>query len=128
MLAGKILPHAEIRFMDYPPDKPKIVGYEAKWQEDTFAYLHTSRSFEFDAKDRPLLKKIDEICRQCWKAFDLRGYARVDLRVNARNQPYVLEINANPCISPDSGFVAATQQAGLEFPAVIERIILDITP
>ena len=39
--------------------------------------------------------------------------------------PYVLEINANPCISPDSGFYAATQQANLNFTKAIEYIIFD---
>ena len=65
------------------------------------------------------------IALQCWKLFELRGYARVDFRVDAHNRPWVLEVNANPCISPDSGFVAASQKAGLTFEQVIDRIITD---
>ena len=55
--------------------------------------------------------------------FGLRGYARVDFRVDEQNNIWILEINANPCISPDSGFVAAAQKAGIEFEQVVARII-----
>ena len=44
---------------------------------------------------------------ECWRLFDLAGYARVDFRVDSRGQPWILEINANPCLSPDAGFAAA---------------------
>jgi D-alanine-D-alanine ligase len=125
MLRGKLLPPAEIKFLNYPVDKPKIVGYHAKWNPDTFEYAHTSRCFEFGEHDQPLLEKLQQICLTCWQEFDLRGYARVDFRVDAQGLPYVLEINVNPGIAPDSGFVAATQRAGLAFTEVVEQIIQD---
>ena len=62
---------------------------------------------------------------QCWHGFELKGYVRVDFRVDKEGIPYVLEINGNPCISPESGFVAATKKGGLKFHQVIERIIED---
>jgi len=55
--------------------------------------------------------------------FKLRGYARVDFRVDAQNNIWILEINVNPCITPDSGFVAATRQANLTFEQVVARIL-----
>jgi hypothetical protein len=36
---------------------------------------------------------------------------------------YVLEINGNPCISPDSGFIAAAAEAGLTPTEVVKQII-----
>jgi D-alanine-D-alanine ligase len=56
----------------------------------------------------------------------LKGYARVDMRVDKNGEPYVIEVNANPCISPDSGFIAATNEAGIPFTEVLKRIISDI--
>jgi D-alanine-D-alanine ligase len=63
---------------------------------------------------------------KCWQVFGLRGYARVDMRTDPEENPFVIEINANPCISPDGGFVAATKEAGLQFNSVLQRIISDL--
>ena len=119
------LPPAEMRFIDYPPGKWKVVGYRAKWDEASFESLHTQRSFEFAKSERPLLQNLVNMAKRCWHLFGLRGYARVDFRVDERNQPWVLEVNANPCLSPDAGFVAATTQAGLSYRQVVERILQD---
>jgi D-alanine-D-alanine ligase len=47
--------------------------------------------------------------------------------VDEKGNPYVIEINGNPCISPDSGFIAAAHRAGLSNKEVIGRIIEEIT-
>ena len=122
----QVLPTAEIVFEDYPPEKPHIVGYKAKWQEDSFEFNHTVRRFQYPPKDDALLEKLKEAALLCWHAFQLRGYARVDFRVDKEGRPWVLEINANPCISPDSGFVAAAEKAGLSFTSIVQRIIADL--
>ncbi|TFH39390.1 MAG: ATP-grasp domain-containing protein [Bacteroidia bacterium] len=120
-----VLPPAEILFTNYPEGKPNIVGYEAKWDSKSFEYNNTPRSFEFSEADRPLIENLRYISERCWKLFDLRGYARVDFRVGIDGKPYVLEINANPCLSPDSGFYAAVEKAGLSFEDAVNMIIKD---
>jgi D-alanine-D-alanine ligase len=129
LLGGKkgpqVMPPAEILFKDYPKGKPKIVGFNAKWTEDSFEYNHTPRTFRYKKQDQPLLEELKSIALRCWKAFELRGYVRVDFRVDRTGTPYVLEINGNPCIAPESGYVAATKQAGLKFHQVVERIMED---
>lgn len=118
-----VLPPAEIEFRNYPPDQPRIVGYRAKWQEDSPEYRNTVRRFDFPTADQPMIAAMELMARQCWDLFELTGYARVDFRVDAFKQPWVLEINANPCLSPDAGFVAAAAQAGLSFHDVIAEIL-----
>ena len=129
LLAGpdgpQILPPAEIVFADYPADKPRIIGYRAKWATDSFEFQHTGRRFDFEAPDGPLLDEMKRLARQCWDLFGLAGYARVDFRVDAEGNPWILEINANPCLSPDAGFAAAVKQAGLTFDQAVERILAD---
>jgi len=122
----EVLPHAEMQFINFPEGKPKIMGYAAKWTEDTFDYDQTERTFETKESDKPLLDKLTEICLQCWKVFDLSGYVRVDFRIDKDSNPYVLEVNANPCLSPDSGLYAASMQKGYSFKDVMERVIEDI--
>jgi D-alanine-D-alanine ligase len=129
MLAGPMkpetLPPAEIEFAAFPPGKPRIVGHRAKWQSDSFEYHHTPRRFEFGAADEPLLTQLRDLARQCWTLFHLRGWVRVDFRVDAAGQPWILEINANPCLSSDAGFAAALQRASIPFDEAIRRILED---
>ena len=122
----KVLPPAEIRFEGYPAGKPRLVSYRAKWDEDSFEYRHTRRSFAFSGEDRGLLENLAGIARECWRAFELSGYARVDFRVDQEGRPWVLEVNANPCLSPDAGFAAAAERAGIAYSQVIARIVADM--
>jgi D-alanine-D-alanine ligase len=110
-------------FHDYAPDKLKIVDYKAKWDADSFEYNNTIRKFDFQDDDAPLISSLREISLQCWNIFSLRGYARVDFRVDNNGKPWVLEINANPCLSPDAGFAAALEQAKIKYHEAIGLII-----
>lgn len=122
---GRVLPVAEMQFKDWKKGKLKIVDYEAKWNPDCHEYSATVRNFEFPEQDKTLIQNLESVCRVCWNILDLRGYARVDFRVSEQGIPYVLEFNANPCISPDAGFIAATERAAMTHEQVIEKIIKD---
>ena len=121
----EVLPPAEIRFDSYPAGKVRVVGYRSKWDEDSFEFTHTPRSFDFPDCDNALLVDLKDLALRCWELFDLRGYARVDFRVDGAGRPWILEVNANPCLSPDAGFAAAAARAGLPFTEVLNRIIGD---
>lgn len=129
VLAGKdgpeMLPPAEIVFINYGDDKPKIFDFKAKWEMDSFEYENTVREFPKDL-DKELLARLHKSALECWNLFGLKGYARVDSRVDKDGNIYIVEINANPCISADAGFVAATQEAGYPFVDVIDRIVNDL--
>ena len=122
----ELLPPAEMLFVDYPRGKRRIVDYAAKWHAGSFEFCNTTRRFEFDAADRSLLAQLEETAKTCWRLFGLSGYARVDCRVDADGRPWVLEINVNPCLSPDAGFAAAAGHRGLDTAAVLRRIIADL--
>jgi D-alanine-D-alanine ligase len=129
LLAGDggphVLPPAEIRFDDFPQGKVRVVDYLSKWVEDSFEYHHTPRCFDFPKEDELLLLQLKDLALQCWQVFGLRGYARVDFRIDNTGRPWVLEVNTNPCLSPDGGFYAAVERSGLNFTQAIERIIRD---
>ena len=50
------------------------------------------------------------------------GYARVDLRLNAKNELYFIEANPNPVLAPDEDFAQSAMQTGLTYPRLIDRI------
>jgi len=130
VLAGEkgpeVLPPAEIVFKNYVGNKPRIVDFKAKWEMESFEYVNTVREFPGKDLNSVLREKLMATALKCWHVFGLKGYARVDMRTDLYENPFVIEINANPCISPDGGFVAATKEAGLHFDNVLQRIINDL--
>ena len=129
MLGGsrgpEVLPPAEIIFEGYTDAMPRIVDYRAKWDETAYAYHHTPRRFDFKPSDQSLLNHLEDLAIRCWHRFGLTGYARVDFRVDAAGAPWVLEVNANPCLSLDAGFAAALARAGIPYEGAIGRILDD---
>jgi D-alanine-D-alanine ligase len=121
----QVLPPAEIHFVAHPADRLKIVDYRAKWDIDSCEYRNTPRCFEFPDADRELLIRLVGIAQACWRLFGLRGYARVDFRVDDEGKPWVLEVNTNPCLAPDAGFLAAASRASLGIDQVVDRISQD---
>ncbi len=119
----EVLPAAEITFETFPADKPRIVGYAAKWVSDSFEYSETPRRFDFGPEDKHLLEELRELAEQTWHALGLAGYARVDFRVDEQGRSWVIEANANPCLSLDAGFAAALANCGIAYKEAIRRII-----
>jgi len=117
------LPVPEMLFVDYPAGKPKLVGYRAKWDDASFEATHTMRSFDLDPRDRVLHRELEVLARRVCRQFGLRGYARVDVRVDSQGRPWILELNANPCLSLDAGYIAAAEQAGHDAPFVVDAIV-----
>ena len=121
----KILPPAEMLFIDYAPDKLKLLDYRAKWVEDSFEYNNTRRTMDLGPEDVSLVAQLQDIAKNCWQLFGLRGYARVDFRVDKDGNPLVLEINANPCLALEAGFAVALELAGIEYSKAMEYLIND---
>lgn len=120
-----VLPAAEMEFIGYPADRERIVDYGAKWDPSSWEYGATRRRFAFPPEDNNLLDRLRELSLSCWRIFGLRGYARVDYRVDHRGIPWILEINVNPSLATDGGFLAAAAEAGLDLPEVLREIIAD---
>jgi D-alanine-D-alanine ligase len=119
----KVLPIAEMRYLDWPDGKPKILGHAAKWREGTFEYENTRRLYDPLADGDPMKERLEGLALRCWRAFGLTGYARVDFRADAQGEPYILEINANPGLGPDGGMPAACERAGMSFEGMIARFV-----
>jgi D-alanine-D-alanine ligase len=119
---AKTLPPAEIDFSAFPERLYPIVGYRAKWDKNSFEYNHTPRVFPDDLSEG-LLEKVKDTAFHSFCLLELRDYGRVDMRMDAHGKVYVLEVNANPCLSPDAGFAAASYKAGMEYPEMVSRLV-----
>lgn len=116
----EVLPIAEILYDGFPEGISRVLGYDAKWDESSFAYIHSVRHFPEEA---PVLPQVREMALASWRLCGLSGYARVDFRLDENGVPHVLEVNANPCLAENAGFMAAAARAGLSKADVVRRIL-----
>jgi D-alanine-D-alanine ligase len=119
----EILPIGEMVFEDWDETRPRIVGYDAKWNADTTEYRDTTRIFGWEEREPDLRGNLEKLAKDCWTLFGLCGYARVDFRVDATGKPFILEVNPNPCLEPDAGFAAAAMTAGLSYDDLVAAIL-----
>jgi D-alanine-D-alanine ligase len=120
--SAEVLPIAEIDFSEFPAGLHRIVGYSAKWDRASFEYHHTPRKFPQELP-ASLLATLEKTALQCFGLFMLRDYGRVDMRIDDRQRVYVLEVNANPCLSPDAGFAATAEKAGMTYSHLVSSLL-----
>ncbi len=123
---AQALPVMELDFSGYPEGKPKIASWEAKWgdegDEKGAEFEGTKSVFPTDVSEE-LTEKMQKVAVDAFHALRLRDYARVDLRVTAKEEIYVIEVNPNCYLEKKAEFASAAGKSGLEYPALIERII-----
>lgn len=97
----------------------KVFTYEDK--------LCTSNRFIEKVCPAPLspadTEKVQALAAAAFKALDCFDSARVDFRLDAQGNPYILEINSMASLGPDSSFVVAAETAGLDYTALANRLI-----
>jgi D-alanine-D-alanine ligase len=118
----EVLPLHEIDFAAMPPGRPRIVSYAAKWDESHVDYAGT-KPVPLRGLAAPVIARIEEVARAAWAALGLRDYGRVDLRLDAEDRPFVIDVNPNCDISPDAGVARSAKSAGLEYSQLIRRIV-----
>jgi D-alanine-D-alanine ligase len=113
---GKILPLpvSEIDFTELPKGAPHICSYEAKWFEDHPLYQKTPPVCPAQI-DEDLRQKLQELAVAAFQIMGCRDYARVDFRMSREGKVYILEVNPNPDISLNAGYVRALKAAGLRY-------------
>ena len=120
------LPIMELDFSGYPEGKPKIASWEAKWGDDGdekgAEFEGTKSVFPTDLSE-DLTARMQKVAIDAFNALRLRDYARVDLRMTAKEEIYVIEVNPNCYLEKNAEFATAARKNGLEYPALIERII-----
>lgn len=117
-----VLPISEIDFSGLSSDMHKIVSYDAKWMHGTVAYEGTKGVCP--AKLSPEREaEMKDIALRCFHIVGCRDYARVDFRLSAQGDPYVLEVNPNPDISDDAGFARSARTYGLTFTETVGKIV-----
>jgi D-alanine-D-alanine ligase len=121
---AEALPLSRIDFSGFPPGRPPLVTYEAKWVPESADYRGTLPSFPDDL-DPSLAERVRSVAIAAYRALGVRDYGRVDLRVHREAGPLVLDVNPNPDPSPDAGLARAAAKAGMTYARLVRRIVED---
>lgn len=124
IVGDEVLPHAEIDFSTLPDELPPVVTFAAKWEPDTPEYRGTVARCPAVMPD-DVAERLVGLARRVWSAVDGKGYGRVDVRVDDRGEPWVIDVNPNPDLSPDAGLARQAAAAGWVYEELIARIAAD---
>lgn len=118
----RVLPLREMVFTKFPEERPKFASFKAKWDDAFRARWGIENTF---AAELPggLEQKIARISRTVFRALELEGCARVDLRVTPAQEIYVIEVNPNPNLAADDEIALAADKAGIPYAQLIQQIV-----
>jgi D-alanine-D-alanine ligase len=117
-----ILPLSEVDFSTMPESFNNILTYQSKWEPRHETYhrtlpicpAHLSKNIE---------KRVKKIALQAYQIMGCRDYARIDIRLDKRNIPFVLEVNPNPYLSEGIGLMRSAEAYGLSFKQTLSKIV-----
>jgi D-alanine-D-alanine ligase len=118
----RCFPVWELNFRNMPEDRYHIATERVKWST---AYQKKHGISTEQARDLPkaVLDRITKLCKRVYRALELSGYARIDLRLDPEGRVYVLEANPNPQIAYGEDFAESAETAGVSYPALLQRIL-----
>ncbi len=117
----KALPAIEVDFSGLPEGVPHVLDSKAKWDKNSPQYKGTKSVFPTDLSDE-LVAKLGQVAVSTYRALKVRDYGRVDLRMSATGQIYVLEVNASCYLDQESEFAMAAAKAGITYPQLVQQI------
>jgi D-alanine-D-alanine ligase len=117
----EVLPPWEMSFAQMPENEWKIATERVKWstQYQTKHGIMTDRAKLDPGAD----ERMQRIAKRAYRALDLSGYARVDMRMDEAGRIYVLEANPNPNMAYGEDFSESAEAAGLTYERLLDRII-----
>lgn len=118
----RVLPVWEMFFRNMPDDVAHIATARVKWnhryQEKHGIETGAARKLTDEQQIR-----IKKICKRVYRALNMSGYGRIDIRMTSSGDVYVIEANANPNLEYGEDFTESAEADGLDYPQVLNRII-----
>jgi D-alanine-D-alanine ligase len=122
----QVFPITEIRLDKLPDGVKPLYSYEAKWMWDQVD--HPIEMYDCPADiGSALANRIKETCRRAFEVLRCRDWCRIDVRLDEREIPHIIELNPLPGILPNpddhSSFPMAARAAGLSYNAMLNAVL-----
>jgi D-alanine-D-alanine ligase len=125
----EVLPLFEMEFFgpeteaeEEEPWRPQIISFRAKWDP------HSREFYSMDAVvpprdlDPAVESYIRDVAAGAFKAVRGRDYARIDMRVDADGQPFILEVNPNPDLVDGAAYSMCARASGRSYAETVGAI------
>ena len=99
-----------------------IATRKAKWDRN-YRNRHVIGSHAAHRLAPSITKEIRSMALRGYRALSLTGYARMDFRLSQAGRLFLLEANANPCLTAKEDFATSAAHAGDDYASLLERII-----
>ena len=121
ILGDAVLPIAEIDFGNMPKGMWRIVTYRSKWEQGSDEDLGSAPRCPARLP-ASVATQLRRIAVAAWRISGGSGYGRVDMRIDERGKPWILEVNANPDLAPDAGLARMARVAGIDYGSLVRKI------
>jgi len=116
-----VFPVWEMFFTQMPDNNWRIATERVKWSTK-YQQRHGIQTDEAKLPDG-MADRIRHVAKRVYRALDLSGYARIDLRLDGTGQVYVIEANPNPQLAYGEDFAESAERAGVSYEQLLERIM-----
>jgi D-alanine-D-alanine ligase len=118
----QVLPVWELFFTNMPPDAKRIATDRVKWSVKYQKKYGIESGLARDLPD-DVTARIQHVCKRAFRALELSGYARIDLRLDTAGTVWVIEANPNPQIAKGEDFAASAEKMGVPYDSLLQRIV-----
>jgi D-alanine-D-alanine ligase len=120
--SAEALPLVELDLSRLPKGTPKIASLDVKFEKDTEAYKLT-KSAPAEGLDEGTSTRLSETALAAYRAVKLRDYGRIDMRLSAKGEVYVIEANPNPWLASTQEFAMSAKKSGRSYTQLIAEIV-----
>ena len=117
----EVLPVWEMSFDKMPENRWRIATERVKW--NTKYQKKNGIMTDEAGLDKADAERIQRIAKRAYRALDLNGYARIDLRMDDQGHVCVLEANPNPNLAYGEDFAESAEHAGTSYEKLLDRIL-----
>lgn len=117
-----VFPVWELWYSKLPRRNKPIATERLKWDVD-YAQSIGIKTGRARRLTKAQEKQVQGIARGAYRALQLSGYARMDLRMDRAGNFFVIEANVNPDLTEIEDFSEAADAVGLDYGQLLERIL-----
>lgn len=118
----QVFPIWEINLSKLPDGAHRIATDRVKWNVEYQKKHKIETNAATDLSDT-LSEQIQRVSKRVYRALEMSGYARMDFRLDAHGNFFVMEANANPQLAFGEDFAESAERAGISYEDLLQRIL-----